>query len=198
MRLLLLLLWNESHVTVESFEWSNFSIIHNHQCINFTLLVFYVHSVIKKHISFMQKKVSSENSNETSRSREAYKHNINSHVRITHPVSSTVLHFVAIFLLGLNHHVFHRFAFFIHSHPQQSNESKKSSTVIDLKAFSHYVMKAHMTRQTKWKQHQRGLFMMMAEWNLALCGEHKTDFTTIKMCNQAWAMFSWKLIHLVI
>lgn len=133
--LLLLLLWNESHVTVESFEWSNFSIIHNHQCINFTLLVFYVHSVIKKHISFMQKKVSSENSNETSRSREAYKHNINSHVRITHPASSTVLHFVAIFLLGLNHHVFHRFAFFIHSHPQQSNESKKIIYGYRLKSF---------------------------------------------------------------
>ena len=101
------------------FEWSNLSIIiHNHQCI---------YSVIKKHISFMQKKEAQKNSNKASRSREGI-----------HTLQSLSLSL----FLSFNHQ-----RHFKSSRLTGSGFTQIYGSVFNLKAFSHYAMKAH-TRKT--------------------------------------------------
>lgn len=54
---------------------------------------------------------------------------------------------------------------FCRFHSQQSKRERKKSTVIDLKAFSHYVMKVHTKKQAEKHHHQ---LLFIRQWNLAL------------------------------
>lgn len=96
------------------------------------------HSCKKKHSE------RSKNSNKTSRSRGG-KHKQTHPVRSSSCILSLILFFV--FFFSSNRRV--SYTTFCRFHSQQSNRERKKSTVIDLKAFSHYVMKVHTKNKQK-------------------------------------------------
>lgn len=98
------------------------------------------HSCKKKHSE------RSKNSNKTSRSRGSI-HRRSIHIQWVRS-SSCILSFYFIFCLFFSNHRV-SYTTFCRFHSQQSNRERKKSTVIDLKAFSHYVMKVHTKNKQK-------------------------------------------------
>lgn len=147
-----------------SFEWSNFSIIHNHQWNHFIL-----HEQRNKKIHFIHAKKDSKKQREFQQSIK-----IKGSIQTKHQQAYTssqlikfTLHSVAIFLSST---VLCIIFLLCYAAQQSRNERKKISTVIDLKAFSHYSMKAHTTTQSIvkfyswWWQNGIQRFVVKQEW----------------------------------